>query len=163
MSDKQLPLTSAEIASIWTSYMQDSMARCVLAYFLKHVKDEEIHTIVQFAYDVSISHIEKLTTIFKEEQIPVPTGFTYEHDVNLKAQRMYTDIFMLTYLKHMAKIGLLGYSGFISMSARDDIRAYYREGLNETSELFERCSKVAITKGVFTRALLLLIQPKPIM
>ena len=38
------------------------------------------------------------------------------------------------------------------MSARDDIRAYYREGLNETSELFERCSKVALSKGVFTRA-----------
>ena len=29
--------------------MQDSMARCILAYFLKHVEDEEIHTIVQFA------------------------------------------------------------------------------------------------------------------
>ena len=55
MSDKQLPLTSSEIASIWTSYMQDSMVRCILAYFLKHVEDEEIHTIVQFAYDVSIS------------------------------------------------------------------------------------------------------------
>ena len=152
MTDKQIPLTSSEIASIWTSYMQDSMARCILAYFLKHVKDEEIHTIVQFAYDVSISHIEKLTTIFKEEQIPVPTGFTYEHDVNLNAPRMYTDLFMLSYLTHMAQIGLVGYSGFISMSARDDIRAYYREGLNETSELFERCSKVALSKGVFTRA-----------
>ena len=103
MSDKRLPLTSSEIASIWTSYMQDSMARCVLAYFLKHVEDEEIHDIVQFAYDVAISHVEKLTTIFKEEQIPVPTGFTYEHDVNLNAPRMYTDIFTLTYFTHMAQ------------------------------------------------------------
>ena len=152
MPDKRLPLTSSEIASIWTSYMQDSMARCVLAYFLKHVEDEEIHDIVQFAYDVAISHVEKLTTIFKEEQIPVPTGFTYEHDVNLNAPRMYTDIFMLTYFTHMAQIGLVGYSGCISMSAREDIRTYYREGLNETSELFEKCSKVALSKGVFTRA-----------
>ena len=38
------------------------------------------------------------------------------------------------------------------MSAREDIRTYYREGLNETSELFEKCSKVALSKGVFTRA-----------
>jgi hypothetical protein len=132
--------------------MQDSMVRCILAYFLKHVEDEEIHAIVQFAYDVSISHVEKLTTIFKEEQIPVPIGFTYEQDVNLNAPRMYTDLFMLTYLNHMAKMGLLEYSGFISMSARDDIRAYYREGLNETSELFESCSRLALTKGAFTRA-----------
>lgn len=65
---------------------------------------------------------------------------------------MYTDTFMLTYINNMAKVGLLGYSGFISVSARDDIRTFYREGLNETSELFERCSKVALSKGIFTRA-----------
>lgn len=152
MTDKQIQLTSSEIASIWTSFMQDSMANCVLASFLKHVEDEEIRSIVQGAYDVSATHLEKLTTIFQGEQIPTPTGFTYEHDVNLNAPRMYTDLFMLTYLNDMARMGLLGYSGFISMSARDDIRAYYREGLNETSELFERCSKAALSMGVFTRS-----------
>jgi hypothetical protein len=152
MKDRQTQLTSSEIASIWTSYMQDSMSKCVLKYFLNHVDDEEIRSIVQFSYDLSSSHIEKLTTIFQEEQIPTPTGFTYDNDVNLNAPRMYSDLFMLTYINHMAKIGMLGYSGFVSVSAREDIRTYYREGLNETSELFERSSNVALSKGLFTRA-----------
>jgi hypothetical protein len=152
MTEHHTQLTSAEIACIWSGYMNDSMSKCVLGYFLEHVEDEEIRSIVQFAYDLSSTHLEKLTTIFQEEQIPTPTGFTYDDDVNMNAPRLYTDSFMLTYINHMAKIGMLGYSGFVSMSARDDIRAFYREGLNETSELYERSSKVALSKGLFVRA-----------
>ncbi|MEK4967537.1 DUF3231 family protein [Cytobacillus sp. FSL R7-0696] len=152
MTEHHTKLTASEIASIWTSYTQDSMSKCVLGYFLEHVEDEEIRSIVQFSYDLSSTHIEKLTTIFQEEQIPTPKGFTYDDDVNMNAPRLYTDPFMLTYINHMAKIGMLGYSGFVSMSARDDIRAYYREGLNETSELYERSSKIALSKGLFVRA-----------
>ena len=152
MTEHSTLLTSAEIASIWTNYMQDSMAKCVLSYFLNHVEDKDIRPIIQFTYDVATAHIEKLATIFQGEQIPTPTGFTYDHDVNVNAPRLYTDTFMLTYLNHMAKLGLVGYSGFISMSAREDVRTYFREGLNETSELYEKTSKVALSKGVFTRA-----------
>ena len=72
------------------------MSKCVLGYFLKTVEDEEIKAVVQYAYDLSATHIEKLTTIFQEEQIPTPTGFTYD-DVNFNAPRLYTDSFMLTY------------------------------------------------------------------
>lgn len=151
MSSEIVKLTSSEIASIWTSYMNDSMSKCVLRYFLSHVKDEDMREVVQFAYDLSANHIEILTDLFQEEQIPTPTGFTFDNDVNLNAPRMYTDMFMLTYINHMAKVGLLGYSGFLSMSARDDIRSYYRIGLTETSELFERSSKVLLSKGLFIR------------
>ncbi|WP_332634673.1 DUF3231 family protein [Halalkalibacter flavus] len=151
MTEHHTQLTSAEIASIWSAYMNDSISKCVLEYFLKDVEDEEIKSVIQFAYDLSSTHLEKLTSIFHEEQIPTPTGFTKE-DVNMNAPRLYTDPFMLTYINHMAKLGLLGYCGFVSMSARDDIRAYFREGLTETSELFERSSKVALLKGLFVRA-----------
>ncbi|MGM7719676.1 DUF3231 family protein [Metabacillus sp. Hm71] len=151
MTEHHTQLTSAEIASIWTAYMNDSMSKCILGYFLKDVEDEEIKSVIAFAYDLSSTHLEKLTIIFQEELIPIPTGFTNE-DVNMNAPRLYTDPFMLIYINHMAKLGLIGYSGFVSMSARDDMRAYYREALNETSELFERSSKVLLTKGLFVRA-----------
>ena len=152
MTEHSKLLTSAEIASIWTNYMQDSMAKCVLSYFLNHVEDKDIRPIIQFTYDVATEHIEKLAAILQGEQIPTPIGFTDDHDVNVNAPRLYTDTFMLTYLNHMARLGLVGYSGFISMSAREDVRTYFREGLNETSELYEKTSKVALSKGVFTRA-----------
>jgi hypothetical protein len=146
-----IKLTSAELASVWTSYMNDSMSKCVLGFFLKHIEDDEVRAVVQFSYDLAVTHIEKLTALFQEEQIPIPIGFTVENDVNLDAPRMYTDMFILTYINHMSKVGLLGYSGFISMSGREDIRNYYREGLNETSELYERSAKLLLSKGLFIR------------
>ncbi|MDN4494389.1 DUF3231 family protein [Ureibacillus aquaedulcis] len=151
MSEQQTMLTSSEIASIWTNYMNDSMSKCVLSYFLNHVEDEEIKSIIQFSYNLSATHIEKLTSIYNEEQMPMPSGFT-ENDVNINAPRMYTDTYMLTYINHMAKVGMLAFSGFTSLSARDDIRNYFIEGLNESSKLFERSSKVLLAKGLFVRA-----------
>ena len=73
MAENHINLTSAEIASIWTDYMNDSMAKCVLGYFLKVVEDEEIRPILQMAYDIAATHIEKLTHLFQKEQLPLPT------------------------------------------------------------------------------------------
>jgi hypothetical protein len=147
----KIQLTSAEIASIWTAYMNDSMSKCILVYLLKDVEDEEISSVVQSAYDLASTHLEKLTQLFQEEQLPLPTGFTSKDDVNINAPRLYTDTFMLTYINHMAKVGLLAYSGFISMSARKDIRALFMNGLAETSALYDQSSDVALSKGIFVR------------
>ncbi|WP_079530612.1 DUF3231 family protein [Halobacillus hunanensis] len=152
MTNTRAKLTSSELASIWSGYMNDSMSKCVLHYFLKHVEDEEIRSVAQFTYNLSTKHIEKLTTIFRDEGIPIPTGFTKEHDLNLNAPRLYTDMFMLNYINHMAKVGLLAYSSFISMSARKDIRAYFMEGLQETSDLYDNSSEALLSKGLFVRA-----------
>ena len=151
MTENRTKLTSAEITSIWTDYMNDSMSKCILSYFLKDVEDEEIRSIVQFAYDLSSTHLKKLTHLFQEEQLPLPTGFTSE-DVNMNAPRLYTDVFMLTYINHMARAGMLAYSGLVAMSSRKDIRAYFMEGLTEISNLYDKSTDVALSKGVFVRA-----------
>ena len=151
MNENQVKLTSSEIAAIWTSYINNSMAKCILSYFLKHVEDEDIRTVVQFIYDTAITNLEKLTHLFKEEALPIPIGFTNE-DVNTNAPRLYTDTFMLTYLNHMARVGLLTYSGYISASARKDVRTHFIKGLEKLSELYDRSSDVALSKGIFVRA-----------
>lgn len=152
MTKHQTQLTSSEIASIWTGYMNDSMSKCILSYFLKQIEDEDIRPVIQFAYDISFKHLEKLANIFKQEKLPIPTAFTMGHDVNLNAPRLFTDSFMLTYINHMAKAGMLAYSGFVSMSAREDIRTYFITGLQEVSALFNQSSIVALSKGVFIRS-----------
>ncbi|KAB2492682.1 DUF3231 family protein [Priestia endophytica] len=144
-------LTSAEIACIWTNYMQDSMSKCVLTYFLQTIEDEDIRSLIQLAYNISYAHIEELTTLFQKEQIPLPTGFTDE-DVNVNAPRLYTDAFMLQYLAHMARVGMLGYSGFTSMGARKDIKTYFLKGLQEVSDLFDKITDVLLEKGLYIRA-----------
>jgi hypothetical protein len=151
MTVNHTKLTSSEIGSIWTTYLNNSMAKCILSYFLKDVEDEEIRSIVQSAYDLSTTRLEKLTHIFQEEQLPLPTGFTNE-DVNMNAPRLYTDVFMLDYINHMAKVGLFAYSGLIALSARKDIRAHFMEGFTMVYNLFDKSSDVSLSKGLFVKA-----------
>ncbi|MFP3727616.1 DUF3231 family protein [Priestia filamentosa] len=151
MTKHPTQLTSAEIACIWTNYMQDSMSKCVLSYLLQTVEDNDIRPLIQWAYDISCTHIEELTTLFQKEQIPLPTGFTDE-DVNINAPRLYTDAFILNYLAHMARVGMLGYSGFTSMGARKDLKTYFIKGLRETSDLFDQTTDLLLEKGLYIRA-----------
>ncbi len=151
MTKHSTQLTSAEIACIWTNYMQDSMSKCVLSYLLQTVEDDDIRPLIQWAYDISCTHIEELTTLFQKEQIPLPTGFTDE-DVNVNAPRLYTDAFILNYLAHMARVGMLGYSGFTSMGARKDLKTYFIKGLRETSDLFDQSTDLLLEKGLYIRA-----------
>ncbi|MBA2939085.1 DUF3231 family protein [Paenibacillus sp. CGMCC 1.16610] len=150
-NENYIQLTSAEIACIWSEYMNDTMSTCILGYFLSHVKDNEIKSVIQFAYDISTTRIGKLSEIFNNEKIPLPIGFTNK-DVNINAPRLYTDPFMLQYLAHMAKVGLLAYSAFVSMGARKDIKTFFTTGLQETSDLFVKSTDVLLEKGLYIRA-----------
>ncbi|WP_068677334.1 DUF3231 family protein [Oceanobacillus sp. Castelsardo] len=149
--DKNINLTSAEIASLWTGYMNDSMVKCVLGFMLRHIEDSDIKPVVQYAYDISSSRLEKLITLFNKEEYAIPNGFTEEKDVNMEAPYLYTDLFCLTYVNHMAKVGMLAYSGFISMSSRKDVRSYFIKGLSEITKLFDQSSDIGLIKGINAR------------
>ncbi|WP_018934131.1 DUF3231 family protein [Gracilibacillus lacisalsi] len=150
MRDKIIHLTSSEIASLWTGYMNDSMANCVLGFMLEHIEDADIKSVIQYAYDLSSSHLEQLLAFFEQEDFAKPNGFT-EQDVNMNAPWLYTDLFCLSYVNHMANVGLVSYSGFLSMSYREDIRDYFSQALNETMNLFNQSTAIAQSKGVNAR------------
>ncbi|MEH7303694.1 DUF3231 family protein [Neobacillus drentensis] len=151
MSDKNILLTSSEIASLWTSYMNNSMSLQFLNYFLHTVEDAEVKSIIKTAYNMSERHLLQVTDLFRQENFPVPNGFS-ESDVNLNAPRLYTDSFMIVYINHVTKAGMLGYSGFLSMSARKDIRKIFKDFLYMTADLYDESSEVLLQKGPFNRS-----------
>ncbi|WP_223701618.1 DUF3231 family protein [Sutcliffiella deserti] len=151
MSENTIRLTSSEIASIWTAYINNSMSVCILSYFLKNVEDSEIKKVVETAHGISLTHLADLSHLFKKEDIPLPTGFS-ESDVNLNAPRLYTDTFMISYINHVSKAGMLGYSGFLAMCARKDTRAIFRKVLSMTSDLFDESTDVLLQKGLLVRS-----------
>src|SRR4051812_49421435 len=104
-SHDHIKLTSGELSVLWGSYMNDSLEICAISYFLKDVEDPDIRSVLEYGSDLSKKHIEVVTDIFKEEKIPIPTGFT-EQDVNLNASRLYSDAFMLYYAQSMAATGI---------------------------------------------------------
>lgn len=150
MTNSNTQLTSSEIAAIWKSYMNDSMNQCILEYFLKDVEDSEIRSLVQQTYDFISTHVNKLDQLFIMEKLPLPAGFGKE-DVNLNAPRLYTDGLMLEYIGHLTRVGLVAYSGFITTSARKDIKTIFKEGITGVLELYDRATDISVDKGLFVR------------
>lgn len=144
-------LSTAEISELWNTYMQDTMGTCILNYFNSKVEDLDIKSNIEFALGVSQGHIQKITTIFNVEQIPVPYGFTGE-DVYLSAPRLFSDIYFLRYLEHMSRSGLSIYGIIQGASSRKDIRQFYSECIQQTNELYNRTLDLQLAKGVSIRS-----------
>ncbi|WP_245805808.1 DUF3231 family protein [Bacillus alkalicellulosilyticus] len=131
--------------------MNDSMAICVLTHFLQHVKDPDINKVIQYGLQLSEQHISFITTLYKEENIAIPKGFTLQDDVDLSAPQLYSDSFCLLYIHNMAKIGGNGYILSLSNAAREDIRNFFTECTAKSAELFNRSAQILLAKGLFLR------------
>lgn len=81
-------LTAAEVSALWLQYLGDSMAICVYKYFLNIVEDKEIKVILEFALQLSESHVTKITEFLKRANFQVPIGFS-ENDVNVNVPRLF--------------------------------------------------------------------------
>lgn len=65
-------LTSAEIANLWTQYMNDSLSICILTHSIKHAKDQDVKEILEFALSLAESHIGKIRVFFNKNNFPIP-------------------------------------------------------------------------------------------
>lgn len=149
---RQIRLTAGEIGQLWLQYLNDSSSMCVLTYFLEKVEDIEIKPIIEFALELSKSHIQKITAILTEEKNVVPCGFSIKEDVDLNAPRLYSDSFVLNFINQMSKVGLTTYSGSVGTSVRSDIKSYYMDCLTETMQLYDRSTELLLSKGLFIRS-----------
>ncbi len=143
-------LTSAELASLWTQYMNDSMSVCVISYYLKTVQDKDIREVLEFALELSQSHIGKIRGFFNQEKYPIPKGFTKE-DVSLNAPPLFSDTFMIIYLHVMTLHGLTGYAGSLGSSISEDQIQYFVQCNHETTELYSKILHVMKNKGIVSR------------
>lgn len=150
-TEHNIRLTSAEIGNLWLSYLNDSMAICVLKYFLAMVEDTEVRPVIEYALELSNNHVDRVTKIFNNENFPIPQGFTDE-DVNLTAPRLFSDSFYLIYLQNMSRAGLTAYSLAVPLMARPDVLDLYHECLASSAELNIKASKVMLSKGIYSRA-----------
>lgn len=144
------PLTSSEIASLWTSYLQNTMSKCVLEYFLSFVQDSDIISCIEQIHGLSESNVNEIKNKLVSESIPVPVGFS-EHDVNVSAKRMFSDTFCLMYINQMAKVGIIGYGVFQAMVARMDLSQFFSLALKNISDLHNQANELMLDKGLLIR------------
>jgi hypothetical protein len=143
-------LTSSEIGFLWAAYMEDTAESCILKHFISVMEDAEARPILEFALSAAEQHVSWIRDLFTKEGIPVPDGFGSQ-DWNPNAQRLYSDLFALGYIKHLATMGSAGHTMAHSLSTRPDVRRFFRESTNGSSELFDRTVDYMLSKGFYVR------------
>ncbi|MBM7554802.1 DUF3231 family protein [Thalassobacillus pellis] len=140
-------LTSGEMGKLWATYTGNTMAKCVLSYYLKNVEDKDIKKVLKYALSLTKTYISDIETIFKRGDFPIPVGLT-DDDVNLDAPRLFKDEFYLYYLQYTGKAGMSLYSKAISIVTRKDIREFFAKALNDVVLLMNHTNDVLKSKGM---------------
>src|SRR3954451_24188588 len=131
MEDKtNIRLTASEMSSLWTQYINDTLAVCVDSYFLEKVEDEEVRPIVEWALDTAKENISIMQELFQKEDFPIPIGFT-EQDTNLQAPRLFSDTFFLMYLRHMSTLAMSASSMSLRLATRSDVVNFHKRVLKK--------------------------------
>ncbi|RSD25377.1 DUF3231 family protein [Mesobacillus subterraneus] len=151
MEDKtKIRFTAAEMSSLWTQYINDSVSICVLAYFLNHAKDPEVKEVIDFGLKASEKNITIAREIFALEGFPQPIGFT-KKDVNEHAPRLFSDTFMMMYLRYMSILGMAANSGAIGLCTRQDVIAFHKSVLKSAIGLQDKTRELMLSQGTYIR------------
>ncbi|MBT2738205.1 DUF3231 family protein [Bacillus sp. ISL-7] len=145
-------LTSAEITSLWASYINDTAISSKFKYFLAKVEDEEIRPLIEQAFDIAQGNLKTLTEIFNKERYPIPYGFKLNEDADVSAPRLYSDSYTLHYLHQAAQIALQGYSMYLSLSVRADIYSYFNECISQLTRFLRVVKELLLSKGLYIRS-----------
>ena len=144
-------LTASEVSELWMTYLNNSASKCVLSYFKNKTVDGDIRAIVEFALEMSEMHLNAISNVFKTINHPLPYGFK-DKDVNVNAEKLFSDEFMLFYLKHMARFSFSNYGEALSVCAREDVRAFFTNCLQSTIQLSNKTDDLLLSKGLYVRA-----------
>ena len=138
------------MAGLWTQYINDTLAVCVMSYFLEKAEDEEVRPIIKWTLDTAKENVSIMQELFEKEDFPLPIGFT-EHDVNPKAPKLFTDTFILVYLKQMSMFAMTASSGALGLVTRPDIVAFHKRIYQKGVELADKSRDLMLKQGTYIK------------
>jgi hypothetical protein len=147
---QHIRLTSGEIAELFNTYITNKVSICILSYFNAKVEDPDMKMVLARTLEISQKLVQWNESIFREENHPLPKAFN-EDDVNINAARLYSDTFMLTYVRYMSRFSLVSYSEARSSSTCSNVREFFDEALRLNIELFDMADDVLLGKGLLSR------------
>lgn len=151
-TDHNIRLTSSEIASLWTAYMDNSMSYCMLKFFKEKTQDTEIQQILEFAIGISEAILQDIKTIYEKENHAIPVGFNEQEDLNFNAPALYSDTFHLMFVHNMARHGMSAYGASFSGCSRKDVLELFSKTIDLTRQLYNKSLNVLLEKGLYSRA-----------
>jgi hypothetical protein len=144
-------LTSAEIAYLWNTYMNDSSIVCMVYHFNQHVDDPDIKDCLGNVIQIAESHMQRVAKLFAKENIPVPIAFPAEEHVNLNAARLYTDMFYCDLMLNACRFAVLSHTMGLNISSREDVFVLYSEFYEEANSAMKQILDTMKGKGIFVR------------
>lgn len=147
---KNISLTSGEIGELFNSYLSNSASIWVLSYLAEKAQDPDIKSALAKSLKASKNIVQQISTIFNSVNHPIPKGFSAV-DVNLNAKSLYSDRYMLIFVRFMARFGLVNYSEARASCTRSDVRALFNNSIHSTLELLEMTDKILLDKGLYIK------------
>jgi Protein of unknown function (DUF3231). len=142
-------LSAFEQGQLWEGYMADSSAKCLLQYFVSSAQDPEIRAVLEYALSLSLNHLNAYTQMFNSVGFPIPHGFT-DADVEPNAKRLFSDQFMLAYLRYINRYGAIKYFNTFVGSTRPDVRQFATQCIDEVQDLHKKTDEILLKKGFFS-------------
>ena len=151
MEDKtKLRLTAAEMSTLWTQYLSDTLAVCVSSHYFEKVEDEEVRPIIEFTLEVAKGNISIMEELFIKEGFPVPLGFT-EQDVVPKAPRLFSDTFVLMFYRNMSILAMTAGSAALGLVTRPDLVIFFKRILNAAVNLQDLTRDLMLKQGTYIK------------
>lgn len=141
---------SSEIAHLWSTYLAESMAICMLKHMVAKSKDPDIHNFLQWSLDISSQRVQSMEDIFNSIQHPIPYGFG-EEDVDIDAEELFHETFSLRYTRLMTRFMMKNNSVALSDSARIDFRNYFSQAIKTSIEKMNGATDLLLAKGLFNK------------
>ncbi|HEX3027709.1 MAG TPA: DUF3231 family protein [Clostridia bacterium] len=155
------PLVLSEIAGLWNEYMSEMASIQLLKHFLAHVDDVDIKATLEYALEISKSHISEKTRILGKENIPLPKAFN-DDDVDIYAPRLFSDSYYLFYLNNAASFGMEAYTVILRYISRSDVIEHFSKCMDDSKNLFNTVVSIQAAKGLLTKVPRVDVEKEPV-
>ncbi|MFZ4453120.1 DUF3231 family protein [Salibacterium aidingense] len=150
MDKQSINLTSAEIGTLWTEYINGTAIYIVNKYMASIIEDKKTKDLFDKALQIFENQKNQIASFLEFEGFPVPIGFT-DKDLHKSRERLFSDIFCLHYLHIMTSHGLLGHISSLGSSVRKDLFDFYDTCDTEGKLIFQESIELLLEKGHFQR------------
>lgn len=130
--------------------INNTMSKYVLTYLIQKINDEDIKSLAEESLKTTNNLLNRVKDIYETINHPIPQGLTDE-DININASKLFSDTFVLSYLRFNTHFALLNYSAALVASARTDVRTLFSDCIFDSRELYNKVQDLLLSKGLFIR------------
>ena len=142
---EQRPLIGFEIASAFYNILTNSIGVIIMKSFIQSSEDEEIKKYLIKGKELAIKHIDVLSDVLKEDELPTPS--VWNTGVTTSTEAPFSEKFMLNLVSLINAQGISNYGNAIATTMRRDIGLHFTNLGAEAVKYSEEGVNLLIERG----------------